>query len=92
MFRLSSPAPLALPKITSSTAAPSSRGLRSSRAVITYEARSSGRTPARAPLNRPNGVRTASYRYAAAHSTLEPYISPSGSAMSSMRAPSGSRK
>ncbi len=26
------------------------------------------------------------------HSTLEPYISPSGSAMSSIRAPSGSRK
>ena len=28
----------------------------------------------------------------AAHSTLEPYISPSGSASSSRRAPSGSRK
>ena len=61
-FRFSSPAPFALPKITSSTAAPSSLGLRSSRAVITYEARSSGRTPASAPLSRPNGVRTASYR------------------------------
>jgi hypothetical protein len=34
-LRLSSPAPFALPKITSSTALPSIRGLRSSTAVIT---------------------------------------------------------
>jgi hypothetical protein len=31
-------------------------------ADLTYDARSSGRTPASAPLNLPNGVRTASYK------------------------------
>jgi hypothetical protein len=45
-FRLSSPAPFALPKITSSITPPARCGWRSSRALITYEARSSGRTPA----------------------------------------------
>ena len=59
-FRLSSPAPLALPSTTSSTCAPSSPGARSTSVRTTSAARSSGRTPDRAPPYRPKGVRTAS--------------------------------
>lgn len=58
-LRLSSPAPLALPHTTSSIAAGSRPGTRASVEVIAAAARSSGRTPASAPLKRPNGVRVA---------------------------------
>jgi hypothetical protein len=44
------------------------------------------RRPSSAPARRPREGR------GSAHSTCWPYISPSGSAISSMRAPSGSRK
>jgi pimeloyl-ACP methyl ester carboxylesterase len=64
-LRLSSPAPLALPHTTSSMTAGSSPGERFTVASITVAARSSGRTPDNAPPYRPNGVRTASNRYAA---------------------------
>ena len=57
-LRLSSPAPLALPRTTSSTSA-GSRSVRSSAARSTPAARSSGRVLASAPPKRPNGVRTA---------------------------------
>ncbi len=60
-LRFSSPAPLALPSITSSTAAGSSAGLRRRISVSTKAARSSGRVPDRPPRKRPKGVRTASY-------------------------------
>lgn len=58
-LRLSSPAPLALPHTTSSIAAGSRPGTLASVEVIAAAARSSGRTPASAPLKRPNGVRVA---------------------------------
>jgi hypothetical protein len=58
-LRFSSPAPFALPQTTSSIAAGSSPGARVSSDPMTPAARSSGRTPARAPLKRPNGLRTA---------------------------------
>ncbi len=61
--RLSSPAPLASPKTTSSILAGSREGVRSTRARTTCAARSSGRTPAKAPPNLPIGVRTASTTY-----------------------------
>ena len=48
-LRFSSPAPFALPKTTSSIAAGSSSGERSTIARTTCAARSSGRTPASAP-------------------------------------------
>ncbi len=47
--RLSSPAPLASPRITSSICSPSNSGTRSSSARSEWAARSSGRIPARAP-------------------------------------------
>ena len=49
-LRLSSPAPLALPKITSSICSASSSGVFASRPVRVVAARSSGRTPDRPPL------------------------------------------
>ena len=49
-LRLSSPAPLALPRTTSSTSAGSRSGAVAATARSTWAARSSGRTPARAPL------------------------------------------
>ncbi len=58
-LRLSSPAWFASPKITSSMRA-GSMPVRSTLARITIAARSSGRTPDRAPPARPKGVRTAS--------------------------------
>jgi hypothetical protein len=48
-LRLSSPAPLAAPNITSSIAAGSSAGARPASARTTWAARSSGRVPASAP-------------------------------------------
>ena len=48
-LRLSSPAPLALPKMTSSMRSGSRPFARSSRALTTWAPRSSGRTPASAP-------------------------------------------
>ena len=60
-LRPSSPAWLVQPKMTSSRRA-GSRPVRSSRAVMTAAARSSGRTPASAPPWRPIGVRTPSIR------------------------------
>jgi len=60
MLRFSSPAPLALPKTTSSIRSTSSFGARFTASPITWAARSSGRTPASPPPNFPNGVRTAS--------------------------------
>src|SRR6202020_2338384 len=56
-FLLSSPAWLAAPQYTSSIDWGSSHGLRATRALITPAARWSGRTPARAPLIFPTGVR-----------------------------------
>src|SRR4051794_36444138 len=61
-LRLSSPAPLALPHTTSSTKERSSAGALSSTPDSAVAARSSGRISARAPPNRPNGVRAAAYR------------------------------
>jgi hypothetical protein len=58
-LRFSSPAPLALPHTTSPIAAWSSRGTLARVEVIAAAARSSGRTVASAPLNRPKGVRVA---------------------------------
>ena len=58
-LRLSSPAWLAQPRITSSSAAQSTRGKRPISATIGTVARSSVRTDARAPPYRPKGVRTA---------------------------------
>jgi hypothetical protein len=58
--RFSSPAPLELPKNTSSIRSWSRLGLRSVSAPTTIAARSSGRTPASAPPYRPVRVRTAS--------------------------------
>ena len=58
-LRLSSPAWLASPKITSSMRA-GSMPVRSTAARIATAARSSGRMPDKAPPPRPNGVRTAS--------------------------------
>ena len=58
-LRLSSPAPLALPQTTSPISAGSSAGVLASRPVSAAAARSSGRTSARAPPKRPNGVRAA---------------------------------
>src|SRR5699024_12200494 len=55
-LRFSSPAPLALPSSTSSTAA-ESRPLSSKTALMAVAARSSGRTELKAPLCRPTGVR-----------------------------------
>ena len=59
-LRLSSPAALAAPRMTSSIAAGSGSPARASSARRACVARSSGRTPARAPPKRPKGVRTAS--------------------------------
>ena len=58
-LRLSSPAWLAQPQNTSPIAAGSSDGALSSTPVIAAAARSSGRSSASAPPNRPNGVRAA---------------------------------
>ena len=58
-LRLSSPAPLALPHTTSSMCAGSRPGALATTASRAVAARSSGRTPARAPPKRPNGVRAA---------------------------------
>ena len=60
-LRLSSPAPLALPQTTSPISAGSRSGALASTPDSAVAARSSGRTSARAPLNRPNGVRAAAY-------------------------------
>ena len=62
-LRLSSPAWLAHPKITSSTT-DGSIPVRCTIARTTVAARSSGRTEASAPPKRPTGVRTASRMYA----------------------------
>ena len=59
-LRLSSPAWLAQPKITSSTALQSTPALRSVSALSTTAPRSSGRTEDSAPPYLPKGVRTAS--------------------------------
>ena len=59
-LRLSSPAWLAQPRITSSMREGSSPGLRSSSAFSGSAARSSARIVARVPPKRPKGVRTAS--------------------------------
>ena len=59
-LRFSSPAPLALPKYTSSIRDGSRSGVRPRSSRIACAARSSGRTVARPPLYLPNGVRTAS--------------------------------
>ena len=59
-LRLSSPAWLAQPRNTSSTALQSTEGLRSISALIGSAARSSARTVAKTPPNRPIGVRIAS--------------------------------
>ncbi len=61
-LRLSSPAPLAFPHTTSSTAERSRPGARSSTPARATAARSSGRTSASAPPKRPNGVRAEAYR------------------------------
>ena len=58
-LRLSSPAWLAQPQTTSPISAGSRPGACSSTPLTAVAARSSGRTPASAPLKRPNGVRTA---------------------------------
>jgi hypothetical protein len=52
---------LAAPHTTSSMRAGSSSGTVPSTAVIAVAARSSGRTPERAPRNRPKGVLVAEY-------------------------------
>jgi hypothetical protein len=57
-LRLSSPAWFASPKYTSSGSTP---GLRSTSALTTVAARSSGRVAASAPPSLPTGVRTASW-------------------------------
>ena len=59
-LRLSSPAWLAQPRMTSSTPSQSTSGLRARRAARGRAARSSARTDARAPPKRPMGVRMAS--------------------------------
>jgi hypothetical protein len=59
-LRLSSPAWLAQPKITSATAARSALGLRLSSSRMVWAARSSGRTAASVPPKLPMGVRTPS--------------------------------
>ncbi|MNP24221.1 hypothetical protein D3C76_1169690 [compost metagenome] len=59
-LRLSSPAWLAQPRNTSSTAVQSTEGLRSISALIGTAARSSARTADRPPPKRPMGVRIAS--------------------------------
>ncbi len=61
-LRFSSPAPLALPHTTSPIAAGSRSGAWASTPPSAVAARSSGRTSASAPPNRPKGVRTAAYR------------------------------
>jgi hypothetical protein len=58
--RFSSPAPFELPKNTSPIRSGSSSGLRSTSALTTVAARSSGRTPASPPPYFPVRVRTAS--------------------------------
>ena len=58
-LRLSSPAWLAQPQTTSPMTAGSSAGALASTAGTAVAARSSGRTSASAPPNRPNGVRAA---------------------------------
>src|SRR5690606_18579703 len=71
-LRFSSPAPLPLPRCTSSIVAGSRPGWRSTSEAITPAARSSGRTPASAPPIFPIGVRTASMMKA---STAGSYVS-----------------
>ncbi len=61
-LRLSSPAWLAQPRITSSVRAQSTEGWRATSSRTTCAARSSGRTPASAPAYRPIGVRTPATR------------------------------
>src|SRR6267154_3050206 len=63
-LRLSSPAWLAAPKITSSIWLGSTVGLRSNNFLITNAARSSGRTKASEPPYLPMGVRRMSTMYA----------------------------
>ncbi|MNQ57339.1 hypothetical protein D3C85_714910 [compost metagenome] len=62
-LRLSSPAWLAQPRNTSSTAFQSTPGLRAIRALIGTAARSSARTADKPPPKRPMGVRIASQIY-----------------------------
>ena len=71
-LRLSSPAWFAAPKYTSPIRAGSSDVVRSSSALITTAARSSGRTLANAPPNLPTGVRTASTMNTSRPCTLPP--------------------
>src|SRR4051794_11082717 len=63
-LRLSSPAWLGQPQTTSPMASWSSPGALARTAFSAIAARSSGRTSASAPPNRPNGVRAAAYRNA----------------------------
>src|SRR6266545_4653354 len=73
-LRLSSPAPLVSPRITSSTVAGSSPGTRLTSSAIGSAARSSVRIPDSPPRCLPNGVRTASMRYA----SMPPSLSAAG--------------
>src|SRR5436190_7736291 len=76
-FRLSSPAWFAQPKYTSSISAGSAPA-RSTAAVITVAAKSSGRTAASAPPYRPTGVRTAEITTALGIASLLDELDPNG--------------